>query len=153
VIKTMCTLNGFRIWEYGCKHKLTSSNNCSFRGRVFYSLPDDAEYVCYPKGEYKKVDCHSGLIVSQTIHRHTCGQCMSWTAHLDQIKRWPTSSPKGCHRPWGWDGFLQFISSRYDVSDDVNTLFPQGCKTVVMNQIRLYWSRMVNTLDRNIHCW
>jgi hypothetical protein len=26
-------------------------------------------------------------------------------------------------------------------SDDVDTLFPQGCKTVVMNQIQLYWSR------------
>jgi hypothetical protein len=25
--------------------------------------------------------------------------------------------------------------------DDVDTPFPQGCKTVVMNQIQLYWAR------------
>jgi hypothetical protein len=49
-------------------------------------LPDDKEYVCNSKEEYKKVDCHSGSVVAQTIHWHTCGQCISWTAHLENTK-------------------------------------------------------------------
>jgi hypothetical protein len=44
VVKTMSTLNGFHTWEYGCKHKQTKSE-CLFQGRIFYPLPDDAEYV------------------------------------------------------------------------------------------------------------
>jgi hypothetical protein len=149
VIKTMYTLNGFRTKEYGCKHKL-STKDCSFRGRVFYPIPDDTEYVRNARGEYEKVDRHSGPVVSQTIHRHTCGLCISWTAHLENTK-----SKGGLHpvlkdavdREGGMDSYnliapdmmYQRMLDLY--ADDVDTLFPQGCKTVVMNQIRLYWSR------------
>jgi hypothetical protein len=113
-------------------------------------LPDDAEYVRNSKGEYEKVDRHSGPVVSQTIHGHSCGQCISCIAHLENTK-----SKGGLHpvlkdavdREGGMDPYnllapdmmYQRMLDLY--SDDVDTLFPQGCKTVVMNQIRLYWSR------------
>jgi hypothetical protein len=146
VVKTMSTLNGFRSREYGCKHNV----ECRFRGRVFYPVPDDGEYVRNSKGIYEKIDRHNGPVASQTIHKHSCGQLISWTIHLQNAKSKGGLHPvlkEAVDREGGADAYnllapdmmYQRMLDLY--SDDVDTLFPHGCQSLVMNQIRLYWTR------------
>jgi hypothetical protein len=149
VVKTDSTLNGFHTREYGCKHK-KKRTECAFQGRIFYPLPDDVEYFCNSRGEYEKIDRHSGPVLLQTIQRHSCGVCISWKDHLDNPQ-----SKGGLHavlkdsvdREGGMDPYnllapdMMYQQMLDLYSDEVDTLFPHGSKTVVMNQIRSYWTR------------